>query len=154
MFERFPQANVVGIALSAKMLNELARKDQPWQAHLRLIRGFFLELDLGKSTYDAVISSMALHHWIPGVKLRLYERIRIALRRGGVFVNDDYVTTEQESTERLASFKASCISDRHLQHIDLPLSIQQEQELPQEAGFPAIRLAFRRANTCVFAAVT
>jgi len=152
LFERFPDARVTGIDLSSEMLDELARKDRPWHASLHLIRESFLELDLGQSVYDAVISSMALHHWVPDVKRALYGRIRAALRRGGTFVNADYVASQGESMERLAAFRASSMDDTHERHIDLPLTIEHEQELLREAGFDAICVISHGANACIFAA--
>jgi len=150
LFDRFPSACVTGIDLSAGMLDELLRKDRPWRANLQLISGSFLELDLGCSKYDAVISSMALHHWIPQVKLDLYCRIHGSLRSGGVFVNADYIESEGESIRRLAQFSVSGIDERHLQHIDLPLSLSQELELLDEADFREISVPFQRTNVCVF----
>jgi len=152
LFNRFPDATVTGIDLSVRMLDELSRKNRPWSTNLQLIVGSFLELDLGRSKYDAVISSMALHHWIPRVKLDLYSRVHLTLRAGGVFVNGDYVESEDESIRRLAEFSASRIDERHLQHIDLPLSLSQELELLDEAGFREVCVPFQRTNVCVFVA--
>lgn len=152
LFERFPNAAVTGIDLSSAMLDELARKERPWLSKLELVAGSFLEMELGRAKYDAVISSMALHHWIPSVKLGLYRRIHDALRSGGVFVNGDYIETADESLRRLAAFTSSEIAERHHQHIDLPLSPSQERELLGKVGFGRIRAQFRRANVCVFVA--
>jgi tRNA (cmo5U34)-methyltransferase len=152
LFERFPGADVTGIDVSARMLEELVRKDRPWVANLQLIVGSFLELDLGCSIYDAVISSMVLHHWIPRVKLDLYRCIRRALLKGGTFVNGDFVVSEDESAHRLASFAASQCDDRHQQHIDLPLSVDQERHLLAEAGFTSVNAPFERANVVILTA--
>jgi len=107
LFERFPRASVTGIDVSVGMLDELARKNRPWSPHLKLLTGSFLELDLGYAAYDAVISSMALHHWVPRVKLDLYSRIHRALRDGGFFVNGDFIESEEEANRRLAEFALS-----------------------------------------------
>lgn len=152
LFERFPRANVTGIDVSARMLEELARKDRPWVANLQLIIGSFLDLDLGCSIYDAVISSMVLHHWIPQVKLDLYRCIHRALLKSGTFVNGDFVVSEDESAVRLASFAASQCDDRHQQHIDLPLSVDQERHLLTEAGFDAVDSPFERENVVILSA--
>jgi len=152
LFERFPNASVTGIDLSTEMLDELACKDRPWQERLHLIRGSFLKLDLGQSIYDAVISSMALHHWVPDVKRMLYTRIRSALRPGGTFVNADYVTSKGESMERLETFRASSLEDMHHRHIDLPLTIEHEQDLLREAGFDTICVSSHSASTGIFMA--
>ena len=152
LFERFPDAAGTGIDLSEGMLTELADKRQPWSANLRLVQGSFLDMDLGQNTYDAVISSMALHHWIPEVKQDLYRRIRRALHAGGTFVNGDYTAEAMDSRQRLAEFVTRRISDRHQLHIDLPLQPELEQQLLEDAGFTNIRITFRRANVCIFVA--
>lgn len=152
LFERFPKATVTGIDVSEAMLDELARKDRPWTMNLQLVTGSFLELDLGCSIYDAVISSMVLHHWVPRVKLDLYRRIHRALNRNGTFINGDFIVSEDEATRRLASFAASHIDDWHQQHIDLPLSMEQERHLLTEAGFAPVTTPFERANAVIFSA--
>jgi len=152
LFERFPSAAVTGIDLSTGMLDELARKNRPWRRQLRLITGSFLEIDFGCSSYGAVISCMALHHWTPHVKFDLYRRIRNSLRPEGVFVNGDYIASEESSTRRLAEFASSQTGERHQRHIDLPLSPNLEKELLERAGFREIRLPFRRTNVSVFVA--
>lgn len=152
LFERFPNARVTGIDLSEGMLTELASKSEAWTPNLTLIQGSFLDLDLGQEAYDAVISSMALHHWIPDVKRELYRRIRHALRPGGTFVNGDYTASEADSAKRLAEFAARGIHDRHQQHIDLPLEPRLERQLLEHAGFTSIHTTFERANVCIFVA--
>ena len=152
LFERFPNASVTGIDISVDMLDELARKDRQWIPHLTLVAASFLELDLGGARYDAIISSMALHHWPPHVKLNLYRRIHNSLRPGGAFVNGDYVDSEENSILRLAKFAASETDECHQQHIDLPLSPEQEKELLKEAGFRNTGITFQRTRVCVFRA--
>ncbi len=152
VFARFPQAQVTGIDLSTGMLRELAQKNRPWLDRVKLITGSFLERDLGCAVYDVVISSMVLHHWIPRVKLELYRRIYRALVPAGLFINGDYVVSEQESQGNLKTFASSQLQDRHLRHIDLPLSLEQEHRLLKEAGFCAIATPFRRDHVVIMAA--
>ncbi len=150
LFERFPRARVTALDVSARMLEELARKDAWWAPRVTSRRESFLKSDLGQSSYDAVISSMALHHWTPEVKRGLYERIWFALRAGGVFVNADYVESEEESARRLASFSRRSIEEVHALHIDLPLTVEREVELLGQAGFTNVCIPFQLARACVF----
>ena len=152
LFERVPRARVTGIDVSANMLTHLSRKDRPWVQTLTLITGSFLDLDLGREDYHAVISSMALHHWIPGVKLDLYRRIHRALLPKGVFVNGDYIVSEDESSRRMTSLAEANVSERHHLHIDVPLSFDHELRLLTEAGFSDTSSPFRHANVAVFVA--
>jgi tRNA (cmo5U34)-methyltransferase len=152
LFERFPTARVTGIDLSQGMLDQLAGKQRSWSKRVRLVRGSFLEIDLGRAEYDGVVSVMALHHWIPEVKLDLYRRVRRCLVSGGVFVNADYVESEEEWAKRLAAYDPKAHGDRHPLHIDLPLPHRTELQLLREAGFGATRIAFRRRHTATFIA--
>lgn len=152
LFERFPTAHVTGIDLSQGMLDELAHKKRPWMRQVQLVHGSFLEIDLGRSEHDAAVSVMALHHWIPGVKVDLYRRIRRTLVPGGVFVNADYVESEEESAKRLAAYNPEGHGDWHRLHIDLPLSCETELRLLREAGFQAARIAFQGSRCATFIA--
>ncbi|MBU1049048.1 class I SAM-dependent methyltransferase [Candidatus Bipolaricaulota bacterium] len=152
LFERFPGAKVTGIDLSSGMLAELVRKNPPWIGNLRLINDSFLDLDLGRQAYDAVISSMVLHHWTPRIKLEIYRRIHATLLPDGTFVNGDFIVPTDESARRLALFAASQIDERHQLHIDLPLSLDCELQLLTNAGFSAIVAPFRRSHAVILAA--
>jgi len=152
LFERFPSARVTGIDLSRQMLETLADKPRPWIPQVRLICRSFLGADFGSGVYDAVVSVMALHHWIPDVKRDLYRRIRRALAPSGVFINADYIESEEESARRLAAFAAEGPDQQHLLHIDLPLTCDAELALLHDAGFISARIGFRREKCATFVA--
>ncbi len=125
LFKQCPNARVTGIDVSQGMLNELARKTTWWAPRVSSRLGSFLELDLGRSCFNGVLTSMALHHWPPQVKLDLYRRALAALQPGGIFVNGDYVETKAESARRLSTFLHRSMEERHAFHIDLPLTAEQ-----------------------------
>ncbi len=82
---RAKRARVVGIDADPAILEMAARR---LGARAAFVRGNFLRADLPST--DAVVASLALHHVrTRGAKLRLYQRIRRALRPGGVFVSAD-----------------------------------------------------------------
>jgi tRNA (cmo5U34)-methyltransferase len=149
LFRRFPHARVTGVDVSSGMLEQLAHKPRPRTSRLDLIHASFLDMDLGSGAYDAVISSMALHHWMPFVRLGLYRRIHEALRVGGWFVNGDYVESELESNRRLEAFATRVVGADHGLHIDLPLTVDHEIRLLGEAGFAEVRVALRQTRACV-----
>ena len=152
LFARFPGARVTGIDVSRGMLDTLGAKARPWSGRVRTIHASFLEADLGCTAYDAVLSVMALHHWVPHVKLDLYRRIRRALTPGGIFVNADYVASTEESSRRLTAYRAADLDDHHTRHIDLPLTVEIERRLLDEAGFAGPRVTFRRAHCATLVA--
>ena len=154
LFARFPSARVTGIDVSRGMLDALTAKLRPWSGRVQTIHVSFLDEDLGCAAYEAVLSVMAFHHWAANVKLDLYRRVHRALIPGGVFVNADYVATNEESSRRLAAYRASDLDDRHTRHIDLPLTIEAELQLLADAGFASARIAFERTHCATFAART
>jgi len=152
ILSRAPRATITGIDVSEGMLDRLRAKFPDASKDLRLIHGSFLEVDLGEAAYDIVISTMALHHWLPDRKLSLYRRIGAALRLGGLFVNGDYV--EDSST---TSPLPTCPGSREgngggLVHVDHPLTIQEELGLLSRSGFGPVRVAFRTEHAAVLVA--
>jgi tRNA (cmo5U34)-methyltransferase len=82
---RASRATVTGIDADAEIL-ELAAGRLGGRA--TLVCGSFLRSPFPPS--DAIVSSFALHHVrTRGAKLRLYRRLRSALRRDGVFITAD-----------------------------------------------------------------
>jgi ubiquinone/menaquinone biosynthesis C-methylase UbiE len=82
---RAPRATVTGFDSDVEIL---ALADGRLGARATLVCGSFLRSPFPPA--DAIVSSFALHHVrTRGAKLRLYRRVRAALRRGGVFVSAD-----------------------------------------------------------------
>lgn len=82
---RARRATVVGIDEDEAILGLAARR---LGARATLICGSFLQTPFPAA--DAIVGSFALHHVrTPAERLRLYRRIRRALRRGGVLVAAD-----------------------------------------------------------------
>ena len=152
LFARYPGACVTAVDLSRGMLDALAAKDRPWSDRVMAVHGSFLEMELGSARYDAVISAMALHHWLPAVKADLYGRIRRALVPGGLFVNADFVAEKGDLARRIAAFERNRYDPRHTRHIDLPLTIEAEMHLLVEAGFERPTIPFARAAGATFVA--
>ncbi len=152
LFARFPDARVTGIDLSGEMLERARHRYRSTSFQLRTIHASFLDWNFGFTIYDAVISSMAIHHWPPPVKRTLYRRIGRALRPGGWFVNGDYIESEAVAVERLRAFTAQKIDPHHALHIDLPLSLDQELKLLEASGYTRRHVAFQRSHAAIIAA--
>jgi tRNA (cmo5U34)-methyltransferase len=117
------------------MLEKL--KQRSFASKVETICGDFFDVSFGEG-YDAVISTSALHHFLKETKLKLYRKIYDSLNPNGEFINSDKVASSEE--EELA-----CIEDYNLHkderaHIDTPLSIDNEIEILQEAGFKDIEV--------------
>ena len=83
--QRAPRAKVLGIDADPEMLKLAARR---LGSRARLQCGSFTRASL--PACDAVVASFALHHIRErSAKARLYRRIRVALRKHGVFISVD-----------------------------------------------------------------
>lgn len=130
LFERFPDAHVTALDISPRMLEEL--KKRPFADRLTVVCGDFFEVGFGDG-YDAVISTSALHHFLPRDKARLYGKVFASLRHGGLFVNSDCVFgTVAEEVECFRRYEEDPTVVRHF---DTPLAIETERRLLLDAGF-------------------
>jgi len=153
VFRRMPNISVHGIDLSAGMLSKLKERSRYAGWDLSLEQASFTETELGQRWYDAVISTMALHHQLPEEKLDLYRKIHCALRPQGAFVNGDYVVSRREAERIRERFLEQmprlgrCPSGTY--HLDLPLCIEEEVELLEAAGFVTTAVVYQTENAAV-----
>lgn len=89
---------------------------------------------------DAVISFESLHHFLPERKKELYRNIYNGLKNSGVFILGDYIACCDEEEELLRSVylqkrSESAIPEHYFVHFDIPLTLEHESGLLQNAGF-------------------
>ena len=88
--KRFPNAQITCVDMAENMI-KMAKSKLSIYSDVEFIRADFRDLDF-KGEYDAVISSLALHHLSSdGEKKSFYCRIKEFLKEGGVFYNADNV---------------------------------------------------------------
>ncbi|MCC6391653.1 MAG: class I SAM-dependent methyltransferase [Bryobacterales bacterium] len=90
ILERFPSSSVLVRDIDPEMLTLARTRLAPFAHRVELSRGSFAD---PLPSADAVLCAFALHH-IPALerKAEAYQRIRHALRPGGVFLNTDAVS--------------------------------------------------------------
>ncbi len=155
IFARAPQAQVTAVDVSRTMLDRLRTKHATHTDQIELVHASFIEMPFPEGAYDYVVSVMALHHHLPEAKLALYRKIRGALRPGGTFANGDYVSDQPDREDTEATLRA--LAERGDSppggyHIDLPLSVETEKRLLQEAGFVRTEVPFVRPRAAVLIA--
>lgn len=91
--ERYPQARIIGIDYSPKMLSVCQEKLKKFKGRVQLLEGDFAHTKFPRGC-DVVISTLAIHHLTDPQKLELFRKIRSILKRGGWFVNGDVVLFE------------------------------------------------------------
>ena len=155
IFPRLPQLAVTGVDMTQAMLDELRRKhpDKP----LTLICGSYFDVDFGKAAFDTAVSFQTMHHFTAAKKRGLYQRVREALKPGGVYIECDYMI--EDDAEEAFYFAAlnrmrreQNRSPDEFVHYDTPLTIAHQTAVLREAGFTGIEQKMRVENTTILVA--
>ncbi len=138
IWQKDPDIDVTGVDLCQGMLEKLSEKHS--DKHLTTVCQDYFQYDFGNGKWDAVISFESLHHFLPERKKTLYRKIYNGLKNGGVFILGDYFACCDEEEELLRGVcqkrrKQSAIPDDCFIHFDIPLTLEHERELLQDAGF-------------------
>ena len=141
-FPLCPTAHIIGIDLSAAMLEALRQKFTGKDLTLLCVSYFDAEFP---QNLDAAVSVESLHHFTKAEKIPLYAKLHTALKDDGYFILTDYfaASEEEEQLHRqtyLAERKAQGITDEGFYHYDTPLTVQHETEALLEAGFSSVEV--------------
>lgn len=141
IWKRNPHIAVTGVDLCQTMLDKLQEKHGD-KALTTVCMDYFM-YDMGSEKWDVVISFESLHHFLPEKKIKLYRKIYDALKPGGQFILGDYIACCEEEEALLQSVcqekrKKAGIPEDVFVHFDIPLTLEHETELLQEAGFVEI----------------
>jgi tRNA (cmo5U34)-methyltransferase len=155
IFKRLPQVSVVGIDLTPAMLEKLKQK-YPGK-NIRLVCGDYFSLDLGENTFDTAISFQTLHHFSHHEKVDLYRKIRKALVPDGVYIEGDYMVTEQSRENELFAESARLRREMNIPpgefyHFDTPCTVDNQIKLFKQAGFSSAYAVYRKENTSIIVA--
>ncbi len=155
IYKRFPNVSVVGIDLTQAMLDRLSQKYH--NKKIKLICGNYFDVDLGEGIFDTAISFQTMHHFPHADKVRLYRKIHKALKQDGVYIECDYMVTEQSVEDELFSLNARLrrelnIPDGELYHFDTPCTIDNQIEMFKKAGFSSSEMVWRVENTTIIVA--
>jgi tRNA (cmo5U34)-methyltransferase len=136
------------------MLIQLQSKYASRKTQIELIRGSYLELSLGTTRFDYVISVMTLHHLLPQKKTCLYKKINRALKPGGKYIEADYVVSKGKEVHLLALYqeKADAGYLDGSYHLDIPMSVEMIKALLFEAGFSNTEIVWQLGESAVLKA--
>ncbi len=99
VLQKYPNAKITLVDLSQRML-DIAQKRFSSNENISIIQQDFTTFK-GEKLYDAVISSLAIHHLEDKAKAELYNRIFSFLKSDGIFINAEQVAGESEYFSRL-----------------------------------------------------
>jgi len=155
IFKRLPSVSVVGIDMTQAMLDKLKQKHL--DKDIQLICGNYFNVDLGENTFDTAISFQSMHHFSYVEKVGLYTKIRKALKSNGVYIECDYMVTEQSIEDELYAENARLRLDMNIPqgkfyHFDTPCTVDNQIAMLKQAGFSSADPVFRMENTTIIVA--
>lgn len=157
----YPKASITCMDMAEKML-AMARAKLGAQRSVSFRQGDIRKFDFS-GPYDAVLSSMVLHHIERKEKGRLYRRIRNSLKRGGVFYAIDIFISANPRLQRLymgrwkdhmlqhglPGKKIKEMIRRHQQE-DRPVCFEDELNILRQAGFTNVDVLLKHYNFALY----
>lgn len=160
LLESFPKARVSCVDMAENML--IMAKAKLVNRGVRFWQGDIREFKYA-GNYDAVVSSLVLHHIEQGDKPAFYRKLFAALKPGGVFVNIDMVLSSSPYLQRmfmekwkefmkasgLPPEKIKAMITRHRRE-DRPAILEDELAMLRRAGFRDVDVVVKRYNFAVY----
>jgi tRNA (cmo5U34)-methyltransferase len=161
VLQRFPDAGVEAIDLSAQMLEVAGQKLLPYKDRVNLIHSDFGTYEFMRE-YDLAISSLALHHLPDKDKLKLMKSIHRSLKEEGVFIFGDLIQSPSPYLDkkffriwknylRLKGLSRDEIENRVKGPLnnDLPATLPEILHWMKEAGFRDVDCLWKYFNHAV-----
>jgi tRNA (cmo5U34)-methyltransferase len=165
LLELFPHAQVTCLDFAENMI-AVARAKLARFPHVNCLVADFRSFDLS-APYDAVISSLALHHIVTDEgKRHFYRRVYESLSSGGVFYNADIVLASSDFLQTVymrewRRFMAQGVAEDEIegkwipkyQEEDCPAKLVDHLQWMKEAGFVDIDVLWKYFNFAVYGGV-
>ncbi|MBI4180172.1 class I SAM-dependent methyltransferase [bacterium] len=158
----FPRARLTGIDLTDEMLRQAEKRLNRYRMRCVLRQGDF-DTTAFDGPYDAVISSLAIHHLPPAGKRRLYKKIQRCLKSGGAFINADMVKSESAFIQKryLALWenfmRSGGVSEDYIRRrfrgarkVDIYDTLTDQLLWLRHAGFKSVDVFWKHWNFAVF----
>ena len=137
------------------MLDKLKEKHP--DKNIELICGNYFDVYFGENKFDLAVSFQTMHHFSHAEKIRLYTKINKALNSKGMYIECDYMVTEQSEEDALFAENARLrremnIPDGEFYHFDTPCTIDNQTDMLRKAGFSSVEMVWRMENTTMLVA--
>ena len=112
---------------------------------------------MGEERFGAALSFETLHHFKPDKKQALYEKLCRAIKRGGCYLECDYVACcDEEKRLCLEGYEYRRqkfgIPPGQFVHIDIPLTLEHQLTLLKNAGFQKAEALYENRGTVIIRA--
>lgn len=161
IFKRFPNVQVMGIDISEKML-KLLKETHPDKDIILHCNNYF-NYSFYNYYYDVALSVQTLHHYSYETKIALYKKVYDCIKPNGVYLECDYMLSEQEYANAqeyedflLSEYKRlkaeQGITDDTIYHFDIPCTVNNQIKMLGESGFKHVKEIWRKKNTVIITA--
>jgi tRNA (cmo5U34)-methyltransferase len=146
LLEKYPNAKLVGVDVSPKMLQQASLKLALFKTRIKVVQGDLAALPQ-MGSFDLVYSILAIHHLSDEEKQTLFKKIFTQLKPGGIFILIDVV---KGTDERLTEIYLN--STFSFDEYDKPASLIEQLEWLKNAGFEKIDVPWKDYKlTCIIA---
>lgn len=162
VIKKYPKAKYILVDIADGMLDIAKKRFNGLDNISFRVENYRSGISGGK--YDAIISSLSIHHLNSTEKRQLYKNIFDALKDDGIFVNADQVKGEDDESEQI-------VKDYQLNHIENCSLSRKEKDntyerikldkmdkmsdqvnMLKEAGFKSVDVYYKYYNYTVFRA--
>ncbi|MFO1519868.1 MAG: methyltransferase domain-containing protein [bacterium] len=158
--ERFPAARITLIDFSEEMLAKARERfgDDP---RVRYQVADYVGVDWG-GAWDAVVSSLSIHHLDDDGKKSIYRKVFDGLKRGGVFLNAEFVRASSSAVQErywslwIKKKQEAGLSEEEIRQslkrteIDILAPVEDQLAWLREAGFEEVECHYRQYLFAVF----
>ena len=156
ILKRAPNAVITAVDVSAELLNRLVDRYISYTYQITPIQESYLKFQFNKKYYDYVVAVMTLHHLLPDTKKKLCRRILNSLKPGGIFIEGDFIVSKEEEYEYLSRYKEISKGNKSVKngshHIDIPMSLENQQSLLLDAGFSKVDIILKQSRSTIYTA--
>lgn len=164
VYQAFPNAQITCVDLAENMI-AMAQKKLAMHGTAQYVVSDFQALAFNDGEFDAIVSSLALHHLATDAdKQSFYRRICRGLRPGGVFCNADIVLgsnyfLQDQYMDKWRSFMAQNVSMQEIdgnwipkyRAEDHPAKLTDQLKWLAEIGFIDVDVLWKYYNFAVYA---
>lgn len=161
----FPRARITCLDVAENMI-AMSQSKLSGQVHVEWVTGDFSTIG-GRGPFDAVVSSLALHHLETDADKRdFFKTLRGVLNPGGVFYNADVVLGSTEFLQALnmtqwRRFMSRSVPDAEIDGNwlsryyaeDRPAALVSQLDWLRDAGFMGVDVVWKKHNFAVYGGI-
>jgi tRNA (cmo5U34)-methyltransferase len=163
ILKKYSRASVTGIDFSSKMINKSKRKLKKYLSRIEFLEEDFDKIIFPKK-YDVIVSAVTIHNSSHDNKKRLFKKIFTSLKKGGLFINGDFIKAEnnlidkhyrtiyRNYIEKNLSGEELKVWLKHAFVDDQPMRLSDQFIHLKRAGFTDIQLLWQYNNEAVYRA--